>query len=150
EHFFDGWKANPEYARQTIRAAVEGGAMIVVMCDTNGGSMPEEVAALTREAASAVDVPLGIHTHNDCDLAVANSLAAIDAGATHHQRPGRALRQCRPGLGRREPCAQEERLRSAWQLGHRAPDGAFALCVRNCQHAFSYESAVRRTECVCA
>jgi 2-isopropylmalate synthase len=85
EHFFDGWKANPEYARKTIRAAVEGGAMMVVMCDTNGGSMPEEVAAITKEAAAAIDVPLGIHTHNDCDLAVANSLAAIDAGAVHVQ-----------------------------------------------------------------
>jgi 2-isopropylmalate synthase len=85
EHFFDGWKSNPEYARQTIRAAVEGGAMLVVMCDTNGGSMPEEIAALTKEAAAAVDVPLGIHTHNDCDLAVANSLTAIDAGAIHVQ-----------------------------------------------------------------
>ena len=85
EHFFDGWKANPEYARQTIRAAVEGGAMLVVMCDTNGGSMPEEVAALTKEAAAAVDVPLGIHTHNDCELAVANSLAAVGAGAVHVQ-----------------------------------------------------------------
>ena len=85
EHFFDGWKANPDYARKTIQAAVEGGAMIVVMCDTNGGSMPEEVAALTKEAAAAVDVPLGIHTHNDCDLAVANSLAAVDAGAVHVQ-----------------------------------------------------------------
>jgi 2-isopropylmalate synthase len=85
EHFFDGWKANPEYARQTIQAAVEGGASIVVMCDTNGGSMPEEVAALTKEAAAAVDVTLGIHTHNDCDLAVANSLAAVDAGAVHVQ-----------------------------------------------------------------
>jgi 2-isopropylmalate synthase len=85
EHFFDGWKANPDYARQTLRGAVEGGAMIVVMCDTNGGSMPEEVAALTQEAAAAVDVPLGIHTHNDCDLAVANSLAAVAAGAVHVQ-----------------------------------------------------------------
>ena len=85
EHFFDGWKANPEYASKTIQAAVEGGASIVVMCDTNGGSMPEEVAALTKEAAAAVDVPLGIHTHNDCDLAVANSLAAVDAGAVHVQ-----------------------------------------------------------------
>jgi 2-isopropylmalate synthase len=85
EHFFDGWKANSDYARKTIQSAVEGGATIVVMCDTNGGSMPEEVAALTREAASAVDVPLGIHTHNDCDLAVANSLASIDAGAVHVQ-----------------------------------------------------------------
>jgi 2-isopropylmalate synthase len=85
EHFFDGWKANPEYARKTIQEAVEGGASIVVMCDTNGGSMPDEIAALTKDAANAVDVPLGIHTHNDCELAVANSLAAIDAGAVHVQ-----------------------------------------------------------------
>jgi 2-isopropylmalate synthase len=85
EHFFDGWKANPTYAAKTIQAAEEGGAMIVVMCDTNGGSMPEEVANFTREAAAAVKVSLGIHTHNDCDLAVANSLAAIDAGAVHVQ-----------------------------------------------------------------
>jgi 2-isopropylmalate synthase len=84
EHFFDGWKANPAYAAKTIQAAAEGGAMIVVMCDTNGGSMPEEVAAFAKQAA-AVGVPLGIHTHNDCDLAVANSLAAIDAGALHVQ-----------------------------------------------------------------
>src|SRR5262245_35044726 len=85
EHFFDGWKANPEYAKQTIRAAVEGGASIVVMCDTNGGTMPEEVAAIAKEAAATVDVPLGIHTHNDCELAVANSLAAVGAGAVHVQ-----------------------------------------------------------------
>ncbi len=85
EHFFDGWKANPAYAAKTIQAAVEGGAMIVVMCDTNGGTMPEEIAAITKEAAVAVSVPLGIHTHNDCELAVANSLAAITAGATHVQ-----------------------------------------------------------------
>lgn len=85
EHFFDGWKANPAYAAKTIQAAVEGGAMIVVMCDTNGGTMPEEITAITKEAAAAVSVPLGIHTHNDCELAVANSLAAIAAGATHVQ-----------------------------------------------------------------
>ena len=85
EHFFDGWKANPDYARKTIQAAVEGGAMLVVMCDTNGGSLPEEIRAITQEALSAVDVPLGIHTHNDCDLSAANSLAAVDAGAIHVQ-----------------------------------------------------------------
>lgn len=85
EHFFDGWKANPGYAAKTIQAAVEGGASIVVMCDTNGGSMPDEVTALTKEAAKAVSIPLGIHTHNDCDLAIANSLAAIEAGAVHVQ-----------------------------------------------------------------
>jgi 2-isopropylmalate synthase len=85
EHFFDGWKANPEYAAKTIRAAAEAGAKLVVMCDTNGGSLPEEIAALTKYAAAAVDVPLGIHCHNDCELAVANSLAAVDAGAVHVQ-----------------------------------------------------------------
>ncbi|MEX2317890.1 MAG: citramalate synthase [Pirellulales bacterium] len=85
EHFFDGWKANPDYAKKTIQAAVEGGAAMVVMCDTNGGSMPEDVAKLTKEAAAAVGVPLGIHTHNDCELAVANSLAAVAAGAIHVQ-----------------------------------------------------------------
>jgi 2-isopropylmalate synthase len=85
EHFFDGWKANPAYAAKTIQAAVAGGASLVVMCDTNGGAMPEEIASLTKEAAKAVSVPLGIHCHNDCELAVANSLAAIDAGAVHVQ-----------------------------------------------------------------
>jgi 2-isopropylmalate synthase len=85
EHFFDGWKANPEYAAQTIRAAAESGASMIVMCDTNGGSLPEQVATITAEAGSQVDKPLGIHTHNDCELAVANSLASIDAGAVHVQ-----------------------------------------------------------------
>jgi 2-isopropylmalate synthase len=85
EHFFDGWKANPEYAAKTIQAAAEAGASIIVMCDTNGGTMPHEIAAITREASSKVDKPLGIHVHNDCDLAVANSLAAVDAGAVHVQ-----------------------------------------------------------------
>jgi len=85
EHFFDGFKCNADYARQTIQAAARAGAMMVVLCDTNGGSMPEEVAALTREAQSAVDIPVGIHCHNDCDLAVANSLAGVDAGAVQVQ-----------------------------------------------------------------
>ena len=85
EHFFDGWKANPDYAAQTIQAAAEAGASTIVMCDTNGGTLPEEIATITKEAAAKVDKPLGIHTHNDCDLSVANTLAAIDAGAVHAQ-----------------------------------------------------------------
>jgi 2-isopropylmalate synthase len=85
EHFFDGWKRNPEYAALTIRTAAEAGASIVVMCDTNGGTMPEEIATIAREAGTKIDKPLGIHVHNDCDLAVANSLAAVDAGAIHVQ-----------------------------------------------------------------
>ena len=88
EHFFDGWKRNPEYAAKTIRAAAEAGATLVVLCDTNGGSMPEEIAELTRQARDAVrefGIGVGIHCHNDCDLAVANSLAAVDAGAVQVQ-----------------------------------------------------------------
>ncbi|TWT95226.1 2-isopropylmalate synthase [Botrimarina colliarenosi] len=85
EHFFDGWKSNPAYAAKTIQAAADAGAMRIVMCDTNGGSLPEEIAQLTKEAAAAVAVPLGIHTHNDSELAIANTLAAVDAGAIQVQ-----------------------------------------------------------------
>jgi len=88
EHFFDGWKSNPDYAIATIRAAAEAGASLVVLCDTNGGSMPEEIAELTGRAADAVrelGADVGIHCHNDCDLAVANSLAAVEAGAVQVQ-----------------------------------------------------------------
>src|SRR6185369_13795611 len=85
EHFFDGWKRNPEYAAKTVRAAAAAGAKLVVLCDTNGGSLPEEIAELTRQAKAALPVPVGIHCHNDCELAVANSLAAVDVGAVQVQ-----------------------------------------------------------------
>ncbi len=85
EHFFDGWKLNPKYAAQTIQAAADAGASHVVMCDTNGGSLPEEIARYTQEVARTTDTPLGIHTHNDCELAVANTLAAVDVGAVQVQ-----------------------------------------------------------------
>ena len=85
EHFFDSWKEDPDYSRATIRAAAEGGAEIVVLCDTNGGSLPAFVAATTKAAAAAVGCPVGIHTHNDCGLGVANALAAVDAGAVQVQ-----------------------------------------------------------------
>jgi 2-isopropylmalate synthase len=85
EHFFDGWKLDPDYAAKTVRAAAEAGAFLIVLCDTNGGTMPEEIATFTKAAQAALPVPVGIHTHNDCDLAVANSLAAVDAGAVQVQ-----------------------------------------------------------------
>jgi 2-isopropylmalate synthase len=88
EHFFDGWRANPEYAAKTIQAAAEAGAKLVVLCDTNGGTMPDEVATRVREATAALaawKVPVGIHCHNDCELAIANSLTAVDAGAVQVQ-----------------------------------------------------------------
>ena len=85
EHFFDGYKSNPEYALLTLKAAAEAGADILVLCDTNGGSLPEEVAGIIAEVRDNIDAPLGIHTHNDMDLAVANALAAIDAGCVQVQ-----------------------------------------------------------------
>ena len=88
EHFFDGWRANPEYAALTIQAAAKAGAKMVILCDTNGGSLPETVAQRTKEAIDAIrgtGVSIGIHCHNDGDLATANSLAAVDAGAVQVQ-----------------------------------------------------------------
>jgi len=87
EHFFDGYKANPDYALKAIRAAFDAGARWIVLCDTNGGTLPSEVYEIVG-AVVAAGIPgerLGIHTHNDTDHAVANSLAAVDAGARQIQ-----------------------------------------------------------------
>ncbi|MEJ7619114.1 MAG: citramalate synthase [Pyrinomonadaceae bacterium] len=87
EHFFDGHKADADYAMKTLRVAAEAGAQRIVLCDTNGGSLPDEIADTTRKVKAEIDAGplLGIHCHNDGDLAVANSLAAIGAGAAHVQ-----------------------------------------------------------------
>ncbi len=85
EHFFDGYAANPEYALATLRAAEEGGADCIVLCDTNGGTLPSRVQKATLDARKAVAVPLGIHCHNDSELAVANSLVAVESGAVQVQ-----------------------------------------------------------------
>lgn len=85
EHFFDGYKGSSEYALQTLLAAQDAGADVVVLCDTNGGTLTDEVAAIVREVRGRLNVPLGIHTHNDGELAVANTLAAVREGAVHVQ-----------------------------------------------------------------
>lgn len=86
EHFFDGAKLDMEYAFDTLKAAMEGGADVIVLCDTNGGSMPWEVADYVNRVQSIFpNVEIGIHTHNDGELAVANSLAAVQVGAAHVQ-----------------------------------------------------------------
>jgi 2-isopropylmalate synthase len=81
EHFFDGYKANPEYALQTILAAEAAGADCLVLCDTNGGVMPHEVGEIITRVKEVIATPFGIHAHNDAELAIANSLAAIRLGA---------------------------------------------------------------------
>lgn len=85
EHFFDGLRNNPEYALQTIRAAEEAGAECVILCDTNGGSLPEWIAEGTASARRTLSAMIGIHCHNDSDLATANSLAAVEHGARQVQ-----------------------------------------------------------------
>jgi 2-isopropylmalate synthase len=86
EHFFDGYKANPDYALACARTAYESGARWVVLCDTNGGTLPHEIARIVGAVQAAVPgAHLGIHAHDDCGCAVANSLAAVEAGARHIQ-----------------------------------------------------------------
>ncbi|HEY0834667.1 MAG TPA: citramalate synthase [Azospirillum sp.] len=83
EHFFDGYKRNPDYAASCIKAAFEAGARWIVLCDTNGGTLPHEIDAIVREVVETHGIPgdrLGIHCHNDTENAVANSLAAVRAG----------------------------------------------------------------------
>jgi 2-isopropylmalate synthase len=85
EHFFDGYKADAAYALETCRAAMRGGAEIVVLCDTNGGAMPWEIGEIVRAVKAALDFPLGIHTHNDGECGVANTLAAVREGCVQVQ-----------------------------------------------------------------
>lgn len=85
EHFFDGYRTNPDYALETIRRAVKAGAERVILCDTNGGTMPWEIKDICRVVQQECPVPLGIHAHNDCEMAVANSLVAIDTGIVQVQ-----------------------------------------------------------------
>jgi len=86
EHFFDGYKADAGYALETLRAAVRGGAETLVLCDTNGGSMPWEVEEIIRTVRAALpDAQIGIHAHNDGECGVANSVVAVRAGARHVQ-----------------------------------------------------------------
>ncbi len=85
EHFFDGYKANPDYAMQSLKAAADAGADVLCLCDTNGGTFPEEVFKLTQKVVESFDTQVGIHCHNDCEMAVANSIAAVKAGAVQVQ-----------------------------------------------------------------
>lgn len=85
EHFFDGYASNPEYAMATLRAAEEGGADCLVLCETNGGAFPKDIYAITKKVVEGFNTKVGIHCHNDSGMAVANSIMAVEAGATHVQ-----------------------------------------------------------------
>jgi 2-isopropylmalate synthase len=85
EHFFDGYKNNPTYAIRSLEAAYRAGATSLVLCDTNGGAFPMEVATITASVKERFNVTIGIHCHNDGGMAVANSILSVEAGATHVQ-----------------------------------------------------------------
>lgn len=85
EHFFDGYKLSAEYALDTLKAAARAGASRIVLCDTNGGCFPDEIYEITKKCAEELDVPIGIHCHNDMECAVANSISAVKAGAMQVQ-----------------------------------------------------------------
>lgn len=85
EHFFDGYKANPDYALETIKAAARGGASTIVLCDTNGGTMPLEVMEIFNRVKRDISIPLGVHFHNDSGVAVASSVISVQSGAVHVQ-----------------------------------------------------------------
>ncbi len=85
EHFFDGYKANADYAMQTLAAAAEAGADVLCLCDTNGGTFPGEIFTITQAVVNRFEAQVGIHCHNDTDMAVANSVAAVQAGARQVQ-----------------------------------------------------------------
>lgn len=85
EHYFDGYAGNPDYALQTLLAAERGGADILVLCDTNGGTLPTTLSSIIGATKALLSTPLGIHAHNDSEVAVANTLAAVDCGCVHVQ-----------------------------------------------------------------
>ncbi len=85
EHFFDGYKANREYALKTLAAAKDAGADVLVLCDTNGGTLTARLSEIVADVRGRFEGTIGIHVHNDCDLAAANTIAAVESGATHVQ-----------------------------------------------------------------
>jgi 2-isopropylmalate synthase len=129
EHFFDGLKHNRSYALECLQAAQEAGADWVCLCDTNGGALPGDVRAAVAAAQETLRLPLGIHTHDDCELAVANSLAAVEAGARQIQgtingygeRCGMAnLCSVIPNLQLKLgwPCLSDEQLGMLYEVAH--------------------------------
>ena len=129
EHFFDGFKHNPEYAIRTLHAAANGGADWITLCDTNGGSLPEQIGATIDAVRAEIHVPLGIHTHDDAGLGVANSLIAVRHGATmvqgtvngYGERCGNAnLCAVIPNLVLKMdvPCLDREKLKQLHKLSY--------------------------------
>ena len=151
EHFFDAWRDDPGYALECLRAAVAAGAENMTLCDTNGSSLPGQIAEATAAVVAELGerVEVGIHAHNDLECGVANSLAAVEAGARHgpgdDQRLRRALRQREPGL---DPAgaAAEARLRVRAGRSAATADRDRALRRRAHEHDARPRPALRRAQ----
>ena len=129
EHFFDGYKSNPNYALETLKAAEAGGADIICLCDTNGGSLPSEISQFIKTISPKLKTQIGIHSHDDSGLGVANAIAAIQAGATHVQgtlngygeRCGNANLSsilCILSLKLKKDCAATDQLSKLTRISH--------------------------------
>ena len=135
EHFFDGYKANPDYALQTIRRAVQEGAERTLLCDTNGGTMPWEIRDICAAVKRECGVPLGIHAHNDTEMAVANSLVAIECGIVRCKGP---LTELANGAGmpisvRFSQPPIENESGSVDRTSSGSAPGSLRLCDRDCE-----------------
>ncbi|MDG2304704.1 MAG: citramalate synthase [Candidatus Binatia bacterium] len=164
EHFFDGWAARPEFTLKCLKAAADGGATLLCLCDTRGGSLPGDITAGVEAARALVETPLGIHCHNDGEMAVANSIAGVQAGCVQVQgtvngvgeRCGNAnLVSIVPNLQLKlgYDCVTEEALQSLTELAHfvdelanREPNKQQAYVGRSAfaHKAGLHASAVRR------
>ncbi len=153
EHCFDGYKLDPEYALATWQAAEKAGADFVVLCDTNGGCLPGEVAAITKIALGKLNCQVGIHTHDDIGLGVANALAALrrrrGSCPGHHQRLRRAHRQLQSDQRDSLHRAEDEKNLRAGEIAAQI-EGAFAVRGRNREPAPQPAPAVGRLRRVCA
>jgi 2-isopropylmalate synthase len=132
EHFFDGYRSNPGYALECVRAAAEAGADVVALCDTNGGMMPTELADIVHHVAEATQSRLGIHCHDDTGCGVANTLVAVEAGVTHVQGTAN-------GYGERAGNANLFSVVAGLQLkkGRRVLDGGGIREMTRIAHAIS-------------
>ena len=126
EHFFDGYRENKAYATEVVRTAMEAGADVAVLCDTNGGMLPTWVSAIVAEVGETTGARLGVHAHNDSGCAVANSLAAVDAGAVHVQGTINGYGE-RTGNADLVPVVANLELKYGWQL---LPAGSLAEATR--------------------
>jgi 2-isopropylmalate synthase len=129
EHFFDGYRSNRAYALEVVRVAAESGADVIALCDTNGGMLPDELSQVVHDVLQASQARIGIHCHNDTGCAIANSMAAIEAGATHVQgtlngygeRTGNADLVsiiANLELKKDKPVLPENALREAFRISH--------------------------------